>query len=95
VGIPKSGPIRPGQPPNVKTSPGPSSKDGASPAETRWGTVFCSPAGYGCSRLTATSCAQYAPKSVGVIVAAVLSGPVVGGLIVAERQLCVAELTRS
>jgi hypothetical protein len=34
------------------------------------GTVLCSPAGYGCSRPTATSCAQYAPNSVGVIVAA-------------------------
>ena len=45
--------------------PGQSSKDGASPAETRSRTAFFAPAGYGCSRLTATGCAQYAPKSVG------------------------------
>jgi hypothetical protein len=38
-----------------------------------WGTIRCSPAGYGCSRLTAVGYAQYAPKSVGVIVATVLS----------------------
>jgi hypothetical protein len=53
--------------PQVRTllrPPGQSSKDGASPAETRWGAVFCSPAGYGCSRLTAAGCAEYAPKSV-------------------------------
>src|SRR5208283_5728113 len=67
--------------PQVRTllrPPGKSSKDGASPAETRWGTVFCSPAGYGCSRLTATGCAQYAPKSVGLVGAAVISGLLVG-----------------
>lgn len=69
-----------------------SAKDGASPAETRWGVVFCSPAGYGCSRLTATGCAQYAPKSVGLVVAAVVSGLLVGGLTVAGCQPCIAEL---
>ena len=53
--------------PQVRTllrPPGQNSKDGASPAETRWGTVFCSPAGYGCSRLATAGCAQYVPKSV-------------------------------
>jgi len=35
---------------------------------------MCSPADYGCSRLTAAGCAQYAPTSLGVIVAAVLRG---------------------
>ncbi len=41
----------------------------ALPEQTRRGTVCCSSAGYGCARLTAAGCAQYALKPVGVIVA--------------------------
>jgi hypothetical protein len=43
----------------------------------------------------ATGCAQYAPKSVGLVVAAVISGLLVGGPIVAGCQPCIAELSRS
>lgn len=38
----------------------------AADAVSRWGAVFRSPAGYGCSRLTAAGRAQYAPKSLGL-----------------------------
>src|SRR5689334_8417053 len=63
------------------------------------GYRLCSPAGYGCSRLTATSCAQYAPKPVGLVVVAIISGPLGRWpdhrWVPAVTSLCVAELSRS